>query len=314
MKICFFGVGGVGGYFGTLFTRRFKDEHEIYFIARGSHKDAICKNGLILKKAGSEKLINVSPDICTDTVDDLPICDIIILSVKGYDLIKASQEISKIANEKTTILPLLNGVDIYERIREYFNEGIILPSCVYIGTYIISPGIICQKGGSCKISVGNDSHFPGFYPESLLTLLKDAEIDIEWENNVKISIWTKYMFIAAYGLVTATYEKTLGEILDDFELSQITKAIMGEIKKIAKKLNIPLSSDIVEISFITAKQFPYETTTSLQRDVVFKGKLNEGDLFGGTLIRYGEDLKVPTPITRKVYEKLIKGIEYDERQ
>ncbi len=308
MKICFFGIGGVGGYYGTLVTERFKDEHDIYFIARGSHKDAICTEGLTLKRAGSKKLINVLPKICTETVEDLPICDIIILSVKGYDLVAVSQELSKITDEKTVILPLLNGVDIYERMRVHLNKGIILPSCVYIGSYIESPGVVCQKGGSCKISVGYDPKFPDYYPESLMTILKDAEINIEWEDNVKISIWSKYMFIAAYGLVTATYRKSFGEILDDSDLSEITKSIMGEIEKIANSLKIPLSSDIVEASFLIGKQFPYETTTSLQRDVVSKGKINERDLFGGTLIRYGEDLKIPTPNTRKVYEKLLEGI------
>jgi len=44
MKICFYGVGGVGGYFGTLVAQRFKNEHEIYFIARGKHKRCyLCK-------------------------------------------------------------------------------------------------------------------------------------------------------------------------------------------------------------------------------------------------------------------------------
>ena len=85
-----------------------RPEHDIYFIARGSHKNAIRKNGLTLKKAGSDRLINVSPEICSDTVDDLPVCDIVVLSVKGYDLGDASKEISKIVDEKTIIIPLLN--------------------------------------------------------------------------------------------------------------------------------------------------------------------------------------------------------------
>ena len=38
MKICFFGVGGVGGYLGTIITDKFKDKHDIYFVARGEHK------------------------------------------------------------------------------------------------------------------------------------------------------------------------------------------------------------------------------------------------------------------------------------
>jgi len=309
MKICFFGVGGVGGYFGTLVAKRFQNEHDVYFIARGAHKEAICAKGLTLKKAGGNEVINVLPKICTDTIENLPVCDVIILSVKSYDLANAVKEISKISNEKTVILPLLNGMDIYERIRAHLHTGIVLSSCVYIGTHIESPGVIYQKGGNCKIFAGKDPQFPEFYPKAFLSLLNESGIDCAWEENVLISIWSKYMFISAYGLVTATYEKTLGEILEDSELSQMTKAIMSEIEKIARKLDIPLSSDIVDASFLKAKQFPYETKTSFQRDIESKGKINEVDLFGGTLIRYGETLHIPTPITKNIYEKLQKKFE-----
>jgi len=309
MKICFFGVGGVGGYFGTLVTKRFENEHDIYFIARGTHKDAIIKNGLTLKKAGGNEIINVSPKICTEKPEDLTICDIIIVSVKGYDLANVAKEISKIANNETVILPLLNGVDIYERIRAHLFNGIVLPSCVYVGTHIESPGVIYQKGGSCKISIGKDPKHPEFYPTLLLNILKDSEIDFDWEDNVKISIWSKYMFIAAFGLITATYDKTLGQIIDDKELSKLTKSIMGEIDEIARKLNIPLDSDIVETSFLKAKQFPYEAKTSFQRDVESKGKINEADLFGGTLIRYGMELGISTPDIKNVYRRLLRKFE-----
>jgi 2-dehydropantoate 2-reductase len=46
---------------------------------------------------------------------------------------------------------------------------------------------------------------------------------------------------------------------------------------------IPLPSDIVQSSFEIAKQFPFETKTSFQRDVESKGEIHEGDLFGGTI-------------------------------
>ena len=189
MKICFYGVGGVGGYFGTLVVKRFHSEHDIYFIARGAHKEAICENGLTLKKAGGKEVISVSPKICTDKISDLPICDIIVLSVKSYDLANAAKDITKITYEKTVILPLLNGVDIYERIREHLQKGIVLPSCVYVGTHIESPGIIYQKGGSCNIHAGKDPQYPVFYPEVLMKLFRDSEIDFCWEDNVNVSIW-----------------------------------------------------------------------------------------------------------------------------
>ena len=309
MKICFFGVGGVGGYFGTLATKRFKEKHAIYFVARGKHKDAIGANGLTLKRKEKNEIIHVFPEICTDTVEDLPVCDIIILSVKAYDLKDAVKEMSKIVDENTVILPLLNGVDIYERIREHLSAGIVLRACVYVGTHIESPGVISQSGGDGKIMLGSDPAFPDFYPESLLVLLNESGIDTNWEENVKISIWSKYMFIAAFGLVTATYEKTLGEIQENGGLKDITQAIMREIDSIAGKLNIPLSPDIVESSWLKAKQFPYGAKTSFQRDIESKGKIHEGDIFGGTIIRYGENLNVPVPTTKMVYEKLLKKIE-----
>lgn len=309
MKICFLGVGGVGGYFGTIITDKFKDKHDIYFVARGGHKNAICANGLTLKKSGGEQIINVMPTLCTDNVDDLPICDIVFLAVKGYDLAEAAKSLNKISNEKTIILPLLNGVDIYERIREYLVTGIVLPSCVYIGTHIESTGVIFQKGGNCNIFIGKDPNFPDFYPDSLFGLLKDSNIDFEWDSAIEVAIWSKYMFIAAYGLVTATYNKTLGEILENSELSQKTKAIMCEIEQIATKMNVTLNSDIVETSFLKGKQFPYETKTSFQRDVESKGKINEIDLFGGTLIRYGEHYNIMIPNIRNVFDLFMEKMK-----
>lgn len=304
MKICFFGVGGVGGYFGALVAKEFKDIHDIYFIARGSHKEAICANGLTLKKSGGQEVIKVLPKECTDTVEKLPVCDLIVLSVKGYDLENAIKETSKIANEKTVLLPLLNGVDIYERIKAHLQTGIVLPSCVYVGTHIESPGVIYQKGGSCRIFLGKDPLFPDYYPASLLSLLSKADVNFNWLENVEVAIWSKYMFIAAFGLVSAAYDKTIGEVFEDAELGKMAKSIMGEIEKIAKTRQIPLPSDIVESSFLKAKEFPYQTKTSFQRDVESIGKRNEGDLFGGTLIRLGEELKVPIPYTQLVYGKL----------
>lgn len=308
MNICFYGVGGVGGYFGALIAHRFAFEHTLCFVARGAHKEAICLSGLTLKKSGGAEIVNVTPSICTDTITDLPICDIIVLSVKGYDLASAAQDLAMITHPGSIVLPLLNGVDIYDRIRAHLSTAIVLPSCVYIGTHIESPGVILQNGGNSKIVLGVDPRFPDFYPESLLTILQEAKISFAWEENVQVAIWEKFMFIAAFGLVTATYDKTLGEIVEDAGLRQTTTSIMREIESIAKQLNIPLSSDIVDISVDKAKQFPYHTKTSFQRDVESKGSINELDIFGGTLMRYSDSLRIPVPVTRAVVQELTEKL------
>jgi 2-dehydropantoate 2-reductase len=309
MNICFFGVGGVGGYYGALVTKYFNEtgKGNAYFIARGKHKDAIVEKGLLLKKEGGKEKILIEPYLCTDTVNDLPVFDIVVVSVKGYDLEDITKKVNKISDKNTIILPLLNGADIYERMRKHLSRGYILPSCVYLGTHIEAPGVIFQKGGSCQISVGQDPLYPEFYPDKLIDLFKKADIMIEFFQDVNIEIWTKYIFIASFALVTATYNKTIGEVANDEKLAVIVKNIMQEIILVANALNIALPPDIVETSFAKANQFPHETKTSFQRDVETKGRQSEWDLFGGTVIRYAEKFNTPFHNTKETLDNLLKS-------
>jgi 2-dehydropantoate 2-reductase len=308
MNVCFFGVGGVGGYYGTLLTQYLNEtgKGRSYFIARGKHRSAIVEKGLLLKKEAGKQEILAKPKLCTDTVTDLPVCDIVVVSVKGYDLEQAAREVDKITDENSMILPLLNGADIYERMRPHLTKGHLLSACVYLGTHIESPGVIFQKGGSCQISMGNDPLYPDVYPEKLITFFKDAGILIEFFEDVNVAIWTKYIFIASFALVTGTYDKTIGEVATDERLGILAKNIMQEITLIAKALKIELPADIVETSFSTARQFAFDTKTSFQRDVETKGRQSEWDLFGGTLLRYAKRFNIPVDHTKETLDRLLR--------
>lgn len=310
MNICFYGVGGVGGYYGALLTKYFNKtgEGKTYFIARGKHKDAILEDGLLLKKEGGKEEIIIKPYFCTETINDLPIFDIVVVSVKGYDLENVTKEVTKITDENSIILPLLNGVDIYDRMRQHLTKGYILPACLYLGTHIESPGVIFQKGGSCQISIGKDPSNPEFYPDKLINLFKKADILVEFFEDVNIEIWTKYIFIASFALVTATYNKTIGAVANDENLGILVKNIMQEIELIATALKIGLPSDIVETSFTKANQFPFETKTSFQRDAETKGRKSEWDLFGGAVLRYADRFNIPAKSTKETLDKLLKDL------
>jgi 2-dehydropantoate 2-reductase len=138
--------------------------------------------------------------------------------------------------------------------RHKLKEAYIMPSCLYLGTHIESPGVIFQNGGSGQISIGKDPLYPDFYPDKLMTLFKEANIPIMFFEEVNIEIWQKYIFIAAFALVTAAYRKPIGEVASDSKLGALVKEIMTEILLIAKALKIQLPSDIVEKSFSKAYQ------------------------------------------------------------
>ena len=117
------------------------------------------------------------------------------------------------------------------------------------------------------------------------------------------------MFIAGYGLVTAYTAKTIGQVLADPEAKEMTQKVMEEIAAVAQKKGVKLADTIVADSLETGNNFPPETKTSFQRDIEAKAKRNEGDLFGGTIIRIGKDQGVPTHVTESIYSKIEESLK-----
>ena len=119
------GIGGVGGYFGGKIcqVQQLTKDLKVYFIARGQHLIEIQKNGLTLNTI-TEGTFTCIPTLVTDDIRELPVLDLCIISVKVFDLNDVVKELVKKMKPDTIIIPLLNGVDIYTRIRNvYFGMG-----------------------------------------------------------------------------------------------------------------------------------------------------------------------------------------------
>lgn len=308
MNIAFIGVGGVGGYFGGKMTRLMEDKAiQVFFVARGDHYKKILENGLTLETK-SEGTLHCKPTKVTDNIEDLPILDICFICVKQYDLDLAVKQLESKLTKSTKIIPLLNGIDIYDRIRAITNKGVILPACVYVGTHIKEPGIVEQNGGACTIIFGREPQEEEAECTTLCSLFDRAGIKYSFTEKYKQEIWSKYMFIAAYGLITASENMTLGQVYENRESSQKVKLIMKEIYDIslAEKVNLP--ENIIDISYHKAKEFPYEAKTSFHRDYEVKDKKDERDLFGKTLVSMGIKYNISTPMIEEVYNKINKNI------
>lgn len=296
MNISVIGMGGVGGYFGTRFARLLETEKDLHitFIARGEHLRQIRENGLFLD--ADDGTMHCRPSLATDMIEEMPVPDLCLVCVKEFDLGSAMERLRGRVSDRTVILPLLNGADIYERIRGVIKTGVVLPACVYIGTHIESPGMIKQRGGTCTIHFGKDPH-NDYMDSRIFGLFDMAGIKYSWMDDPWPEIWGKYIFIAAYGLVTAYSGKSIGQILESPELSGHVRSIINEVVAIARARNVRLPESIAEDSFRKGEKFPYETGTSFQRDYAVKDKPDERDLFGGTVIRMGRELGIPTPAT-----------------
>ena len=305
MKIAVIGCGGVGGYFGGKLCQILDAVPELILtmIARGPHLAAIQNQGLILNTE-KEGHLRCQPTIATDSLESLPPQDLILLCVKGFDLLNVLARMKDAVQDQTFILPLLNGVDIPTRIRQTISAGIVFPACVYVGTHIESPGVVTQKGGACKILYGPDPQHPEKMTDPLRELLNQASILSEWTNTVSSAIWEKFIFICSFGLVTAAYDKVLGEVMEHSDLKQTVTTIIQEIRSVATALQVPVPDSIESSALEKATTFPYETKTSFQRDFELKEKRDERELFAGSMLRYGCELGIALPTIAQIAKRL----------
>lgn len=303
MNIAIIGTGGVGGYFGGKLANRCKEKDNVYFIARGEHLARIKQKGLIIKSGNGAEMI-CKPTLATESIEELPTLDVCFICVKGFDLQQALERLKDKITDTTEIIPLLNGLDIYDRVRKVITKGTVYPACVYIGTYIEKPGVISQNGGACKIIFGQDLRNKHMDGKRIRECFDHAGIIYEWSGQVQEAIWNKFMCVAPYGLVTAAYNKTMREVYEDDNLSRKVQRIMEVVYRLAEKSGVYLEKDSVRKAYELAKDFPWDTKTSFQRDYEKKRGCDEREIFGGAILMLAEKYQIEVEDLRKLYEGL----------
>ena len=303
--IIIIGLGGVGGYFGFKIcqSNETNKSFQISFTARNKTFKVVKEKGLTLLSPEHKNSVT-NPDTIYQHVSDIQNPDLILICVKEYDLESVCSQLSNVITKTTILLPMMNGADIYDRIRKIIPNNTILPSCVYVASHIKEKGIIEHKGKAGKLIFGKDPKHLSNDILWILDLLKRSNISFEFKENVLVDIWTKFIFIASFGLITAKYNSSIGAVCSIQKQKEEATKIMVEIKLIADKKEIHLQDDIILKTFEKASTFPPKTPTSLQLDVNSRKENNELELFAGAIIKYGKEMNIGAQFTEKVYQEI----------
>ncbi|QRA44620.1 ketopantoate reductase family protein [Chryseobacterium cucumeris] len=307
------GLGGVGGYFGFKINQNNEttEKYTISFVARGETYEKVKENGLtLLSPEHSDS--QTRPDDIVQNISEIKNPDLVLICVKEYDLENVCKQLQEVINKDTVLLPMMNGADIYDRIRKIIPEHTILPTCIYVASHIKERGVVEHKGKAGKMIVGRDPEHFSAPVEWITELLSESKIDFDFKDNSLSDIWTKFIFIASFGLVTAKHNSSIGTVCTDEQQQKEAAEIMKEIKQIADKKGIYLQEDIIAKTFEKASTFPFETPTSLQLDINSGKKDNELELFAGAVLKYGSEVGVETPFTQKIYTEIKEKISVGE--
>ena len=309
-NIVVIGLGGVGGYFGFKINQYNEGVNgfHISFVARNQTHDIVSKNGLTLLSPEHPNSIT-KPNEIIQNISEIKNPDLVLICVKEYDLENVCNQLKNVLSPETILLPLMNGVDIYDRVRKIITTNTILPACVYVASHIKEKGIVEHKGKAGKMIFGKDPENEDKNVDWIIQLMKDSGIGFDFKENAFPDIWTKFIFVASFGLVTAKYNSSIGTVCIEETQKQEATEIMKEVKAIADKKAIGLPHDIIEKAFEKAATFSPDTPTSLQLDINVKQQNNELELFAGAIIHYGKTLGIETPFTQKIQQEITNKIE-----
>ncbi|MDI6765302.1 MAG: 2-dehydropantoate 2-reductase [Bacteroidota bacterium] len=297
MRIAIIGSGGVGGYLGT---KLWKAGNEVVFIGRGDHLTAMQRNGLRLESPEGSFTVKST---FTDNLDGFIPFDLIVIGVKSFDTESAAKLARPVLKSDTIVLSIQNGVENEELLANILGEQHIIGGVAYIFSTIAAPGVIRHEGGTGKFKFGE---MDGTISERCLTLneiFHKAEINSEPIENIRRLLWDKWIFICGLAGMTAYTRKMIGKIISDSELKSMLNNVVQEATLIARAKRIDPFEGIEKKTMSHLERLPFRSTSSMHHDITH-GKRIELEALNGAIVRFGKELRIPTPANKIIYNSL----------
>ena len=299
MRYIIMGTGGVGGFFGGKLAASGED---VWFIARGKHLDAMKDHGLRIKSTAGD--FTIPPGKITDNAIPIGRADVVLFCVKSHDTESGANLLPPLLSDDSIVITLQNGIDNVEKIRSRIAHGHVYGGAAYVSARISAPGEITESGGFQRIVFGPVGEALNPRARDVHESFLRAGIKSQLQDDITKELWSKYIFIASMGALTALSRLSHGEILSNDRTRLLMFDAMREVQALAWKQGIDVEPVNEARVLEGLKRFDSETRSSMYFDLI-AGKPMEIEALNGTVVRLGERLGVPTPIHRVIYAALL---------
>ena len=294
MKVAVIGAGGVGGYFGGLLAQA---EHEVTFIARGAHLQAIKENGLRVESQLDGTF--TVPGNATDNTAELEEQDLVLFTVKMYHNPEAIKHLGPMIGPETVVLTLQNGIDNGEILAEAVGESHVMIGSAYLEGRVSEPGVVTQAGpglaafGEMKVGISRRG-------ENLLQRFQEAGWRVNLHENMPGMLWKKFAYIAGSAAVCAAANCVYEEMRTKPETRALIQHAIEEALAVGRAKGAPIMSDSLAWAMDSLDRFPGQGRASMAKDFT---DMRPVELEGltGTVVRMARELDVPTPANDFLY-------------
>jgi 2-dehydropantoate 2-reductase len=293
MQVAVVGAGAVGCYYGGLLLRA---GHDVTFIGRQPHVDAINAQGLLLD---TQVFKGHLPAKAATDATSLDSPDLVLFCVKSADTEQAGRSLAGRLRPETSVLSLQNGVDNPQRLRTVTGHPVI-PAVVYVGSEMAGPGHVRHHGGGDLVIGASPAS------EALAQTLQAAEIRTTVDDDVERTQWIKLIINCAYNALSAVAGISYGPMMEVEGTRDVIASAVQEAADVARACGISMPENLVEQILKIPVAMPNQTSSTAQD--LARGKPSEIDYLNGYVVRKGAELGIPTP-TNHALQVMVKLAE-----
>ena len=301
MRIAVLGSGAVGGYYGAKLARA---GHDVTFIARGAHLEAIRARGLEIRSPMlGDFVVRAAAESDTQRVGPV---DLVLVAVKAYDNDSALPLLTPMLGPSTVVLTLQNGVDSAGEVAAVAGEARVLGGTTYVATAIGGPGIIDQTGTHRRVVLGEVF---GALPRiteraaAIHEAMVAADIQAEVVGDGRVPIWEKFIFLVSLAGFTGATRLPIGPVWADPVIRAQFLAGCREVEALARAEGVPVAADRIEQIERYVATIPGSMRSSLLIDLA-QGRKIEVEALQGAVVRRAARAGVAAPIMSTLYAVL----------
>ncbi len=286
MKHAILGAGAVGGLVATALASLGED---VTVIVRPDKLAEYPKSLTLERPSGTITAPAKVADTLTEPVD------VLWIATKTYQLQTALEAVKA---APALVVPLLNGVDHIEVLRERFQRDRVVPATIAVEAERIAPGHFVQRSPFVRLNLASSGE-----PRlgALVARLGEIGFTCQFMQNEQTLLWSKLCFLAPFALVTSASGMNAGEVFANPEWKRKLDSAIAEACAVAKASGADV--DVAKLQAVFANM-PPGMRSSMQKDVAAKRQL-ELDAIGGPIVRGGQSHGIEVPTTAE----LIKTIQ-----
>jgi 2-dehydropantoate 2-reductase len=303
MRVLVVGAGAIGGYFGGRMLQAGRD---ITFLVRLRRASELASAGLVIKSPNGDVTLKNPPVVQANTIKEK--FDVVLLSCKAYDLDDAIKSFAPAVGDKTSIIPLLNGMMHLDVLDRKFGRERVLGGLCAIAVTLNERREVVQLQPLQSLTFGERDGKMSDRVRAVADNFKSGNFGASASEHVIQDMWEKWVFLASIAASTCLMRAPVGMILAAPGGKDFLLGILDECKAVATAEGFPPRAPAMErtVGMLTTEGSPL--TASMFRDIQ-AGLPVEADHVIGDLISRGDSAKVPVPRLRiafthlKAYEK-----------